>query len=195
MIGPAPRSEITTAPGWETFDEEIKLRNLALKVPSHGIIVEIGSEYGMSTALWLGFAEPTVVVHAVDLFEGNLQTIHTQNMDELRRRFRRNQYPELIYHKGDSGYIGARWKSGPIDLLFVDGDHTYAGVCKDIRAWLPHVAVGGLVLFHDTAHSTNRLPHLLHYDVSKAIDELVFTNPNFEFLEGVDSLMVFRRNV
>lgn len=37
----------------------------------------------------------------------------------------------------------------PLDLLFIDGDHTFDGVWKDLNIWGPKVKKGGLVLLHD----------------------------------------------
>jgi predicted O-methyltransferase YrrM len=37
----------------------------------------------------------------------------------------------------------------PIDLLFIDGDHSEAGTLADWRAWSPWLAAGGLALLHD----------------------------------------------
>ena len=37
------------------------------------------------------------------------------------------------------------------DLMVIDGDHTYAGVKADVDNYLPYLADGGFVLFHDTA--------------------------------------------
>jgi predicted O-methyltransferase YrrM len=36
-----------------------------------------------------------------------------------------------------------------IDLLFIDGDHTYEGVKADFEKYLPLVKKGGLIAFHD----------------------------------------------
>jgi predicted O-methyltransferase YrrM len=40
--------------------------------------------------------------------------------------------------------------SGPIDVAFIDGDHSYDGVMQDIRLVEPFLRSGSLVIFHDT---------------------------------------------
>lgn len=42
----------------------------------------------------------------------------------------------------------AHWY-GPIDCLYVDADHTYESVLADLRAWWPHLRVGGLIAGDD----------------------------------------------
>ena len=37
----------------------------------------------------------------------------------------------------------------PIDLLFIDGDHTYVGVKMDFEMYRPLVRKGGIIAFHD----------------------------------------------
>ena len=37
-----------------------------------------------------------------------------------------------------------------IDLIFIDGDHSYEGVKRDWELFLPHVKPFGIVVFHDT---------------------------------------------
>lgn len=43
----------------------------------------------------------------------------------------------------------ARWWREPIDYLYVDADHSYESVLADLRAWVPHVKPGGLILGDD----------------------------------------------
>ena len=42
-----------------------------------------------------------------------------------------------------------------IDVLFIDGDHSYEGVKKDFELYEPLVAKGGVIIFHDICkHAT-----------------------------------------
>jgi predicted O-methyltransferase YrrM len=38
----------------------------------------------------------------------------------------------------------------PVDLLFIDGDHSYEGVKADWDMFTPHMSAFGVVVFHDT---------------------------------------------
>jgi len=42
-----------------------------------------------------------------------------------------------------------------VDLIFIDGDHTYEGVKKDYYNWIKTVKPGGYVLFHDAGKTKN----------------------------------------
>ncbi len=37
----------------------------------------------------------------------------------------------------------------PLDLLFIDGDHSFEGVMRDLITWAPKVKAGGLIFLHD----------------------------------------------
>ena len=47
-----------------------------------------------------------------------------------------------------------QWWTEPIDYLYVDADHSYEGVLADLRAWVPHVKPGGLILGDDYGSDT-----------------------------------------
>jgi MMP 1-O-methyltransferase len=74
--------------------------------------------------------------------------------------------------------------SEPLALLWIDGDHSYAGVKADVEAWVPFVRPGGVIAFHDASK-----PTLGPYQV---VEELLAAGA-FERAEGVGSISVLRR--
>lgn len=67
-----------------------------------------------------------------------------------------------------------------IDLLFIDGDHTYEGVKQDFEMYNPLVKEGGLIVFHDiwnTPTTTNGVKQFWNeiktrYEHFEIIDDL-----------------------
>jgi hypothetical protein len=54
-------------------------------------------------------------------------------------------------HRACSRDVAEGWKR-PIRLLWIDGDHTYAGVKEDFQRFSPFVSSGGIVALHDALH-------------------------------------------
>lgn len=46
-------------------------------------------------------------------------------------------------------WVGKVLKGKEIDVLFIDGDHTYLGVCSDYMNYRHFVRRGGIIAFHD----------------------------------------------
>lgn len=198
MIGNAPHSYITGVPGWETPGEQNLLLRLAQEVPLKGVIVEIGAEYGMSASLFCYGAHQTIEIVSIDLFPGDLMNDHRKNLLEAGYGpLTPNRFVRSEQVQGDSGKLGLTWPQtgyGEIDLLFIDGDHSYRGCKADIEAWTPHVKVGGRAAFHDVACDTNQNPHPLHREVLQAIVEWrKQVGEAWVLIDMVDSIMVFER--
>jgi hypothetical protein len=55
-------------------------------------------------------------------------------------------------HDPESLSVVREWFDGPLDFLFLDGDHTYEGVKQDWETFSPLVRAGGMVGFHDVGN-------------------------------------------
>lgn len=109
-------------------------------------VVEIGVHDAGALWAWgqLTEARPESQVFGIDLTDVN---VRPDNVEDLSPRD-----VEIFYGDSASDDLVDRVTSrlsGPIDFLFIDGDHTWEGVLRDYLAWRPHVATSGVVGFHD----------------------------------------------
>lgn len=113
------------------------------------IVVEIGSLIGESTLeLALHFSQ----VYAIDTWDyPNTEAFTEPKKGQTEAYFDRvaKFAGNITKVKGDSVAVARAWKGPMIDLLYVDGDHRYAGVKADLDAWTGHVRLGGFVGGHD----------------------------------------------
>jgi predicted O-methyltransferase YrrM len=65
----------------------------------------------------------------------------------------------------------------PIDILFIDGDHSYEGVKFDFDHFGPQVRVGGLILLHD---STNAGKGFTKWEVKKFLEAEVYGSAAYQ---------------
>lgn len=113
-------------------------------------VLEIGAFCGGTLYVWARALSTTTQVLAVD------KPVWTDLVHDGRRSlfptFDRSVDIELLY--GDSHEEGTRAAvgealDGEVDLLFVDGDHTYRGVRADFETYRGVLADDGVVAFHD----------------------------------------------
>lgn len=71
----------------------------------------------------------------------------------------------------ESAEAAARVPDGSLDLVFLDGDHSYFGVRSDIDTWLPKLRPGGWLGGHDYGHTGK-----YEFGVERAVDEAVSQN-------------------
>jgi hypothetical protein len=118
------------------------------------LTVELGTHSGLS---FFTFAQSMIdhhldgVCYAIDTWEGDLHTgeyddrIYTTVADYCRENYpgctylMRMLFNEAVNHFGEES----------VDLLHIDGLHTYDAVSEDFSTWFPKVKDGGIILFHD----------------------------------------------
>jgi MMP 1-O-methyltransferase len=118
-------------------------------------VVEIGVYEGSSALVLIRALSTEADLHLIDPFADEsgwaLPAGWGATEAATRRvvaRATRNEGPRVHWHVERSQDVGRRWRS-PVDLVFVDGDHSPAAVREDWEAWHRHVRPGGAVAFHD----------------------------------------------
>ncbi len=137
------------------------LHGLAISMKA-SVCVEIGSASGLS-ACHVGLALKqmgqgrlyAIDPHTVTDWNDPEAVASLEMMRENMRKFKVEDYVEII--RDYSGNAAKNWTL-PIDLLFIDGDHSYEGVKSDWEAFAPHVNPFGVVVFHDTTWDLERGP-------------------------------------
>ena len=131
-------------------------------------VVEIG-RYRGGTTLLLAAAGGRVLSIDVDT---NLVT-SDESLRSAMSRLGLEDRVELVF--GDSSTFPI--EPNYVDLVFVDGDHSYEGVSEDVAHWLPALRDGGTLLLHDAkfpepSHPWNRPPDFAVLGVHRFLDEL-----------------------
>lgn len=149
--------------GW--FDWELLIdEQLTSFHNKPAVVVEVGSWKGRSTAYLASEIKrrllgDTVKFYAVDTWRGNANEPDMKAMiDELAGDI----YPTFIKNMNDVGvmdYIlpirkdsveaAADFADGAVSWCFLDGDHSYEGVMRDLVAWYPKVHFNSCMAGHD----------------------------------------------
>jgi hypothetical protein len=143
-------------------------------------LVELGTQSGNSYSAFCQAIQRAGIpssAFAVDTWKGDDHTkiygeeVFTEFSDYHDSRFAafsrllRSTFNDAVTHFSDSS----------IDLLHIDGLHTYEAVKHDFETWLPKMSARGVVLFHDTNVHEN------DFGVWKYWQELAAAHPHFRF--------------
>lgn len=156
-------------------------------------LVEIGVWHGVSTVILRRAMAPEGVLYAVDPFPpGRLGTSFQERIAHREvGRVARGRV-RWIRQTGAEGAAAARAAGlAGADFVFIDGDHSFAGIAADWAAWGPLVVPGGVVALHDSRSSATR--DLSGAGSARFTRERVQRDGRFEPLEEVDTLTVVRR--
>lgn len=151
-------------------------------------IIEIGRFRGGGTFL-LAAASSDVVVHSYDI-EKHYGLSGSELDAELEDALELYGLSDRVHiHVADS-----RTSALPdeeFDMLFIDGDHSEAGVRADFEHWAPGLAVGGHLLFHDAVDAPDFAPPFVP-GPARVVEHL---GPEFVRQEGAGSLAHFVRRI
>lgn len=136
--------------------EGLCLYGLARRSAPLGAVVEIGSYKGRSTWFLARGLEDVGSSWPVVAFDPHLEGTR----DDFHANLARTGIASRVESHAAFSHDEAPAFDRPIGLLWIDGDHTYAGVRRDFEDWFPKLVVGGWLAFHDTVnhwHGPTRL--------------------------------------
>jgi predicted O-methyltransferase YrrM len=147
------------------------------------LFVELGTHNGFS---YFCFAQSIsnnnleTRMYAIDTWKGDEHAgfygdeVFNKVAEVNVRDYSRNSY--LLRETFDEGLY--HFSDGSIDLLHIDGLHTYESVLHDFNSWLPKLSEVGIVLFHDISVRERG------FGVFRLWEELSQKYPSFEFIHG-----------
>lgn len=158
---------------------EIRFLALIAACPTAaGEILEIGSFKGKSTIILaksVCLADETIV-NAVDPMTAPTDTDPSlrgagSSLADFNRNIAEHGVESRIrFHQTYSYELAKTWNA-PLRLLWIDGDHSYAGTKRDVEAFAPHLSDKGIIAIHDVLHAFE--------GGSRVFAEEILGSPNF----------------
>ena len=136
--------------------------------------LEIGSRDGASLWMVSAFLPPGATIVTVDFPGKDAGSVRSaENLNYIHGLLQERGFKTLAVF-GDSRDCESKTRASeftnhqPLDVLFIDGDHTYEGVRADWELYSPMVKKGGIVGFHDLILS----PRFPNVQVGRLFNEL-----------------------
>ena len=165
------------------WNEHIPFAGWIVEAARPGVLVELGTHTGVS---YFAFCESVrrldvaARCFAVDTWLGDKhagfygEEVHLA-VSEMNARYYES-FSTLLHMTFDEAAEG--FADDSIDLIHIDGMHTYEAISHDFETWLPKLSDRGLVLMHDTNERRE------DFGVHRFFDELANSYDTFGFTHG-----------
>ena len=190
--------------GFLAHEEGLFLYELTKKYCLKNFAVEVGSYCGKS-ACYIGQAckENKTYLMTIDHHRGSEEQQYGEeyfdpdeyNYDKeivdtvptLLKNIQKFQFEEVILPIVNSSELASKEIQNNIDLVFIDGSHTFESARKDYVSWKNKIRIGGILAIHDVYDSEVEGGQAPKEIYEKALSE------NFKLLKRVNSLVALLR--
>lgn len=190
--------------GFLAHEEGLFLYELTKKYCLKNFAVEVGSYCGKS-ACYIGQAckENKTYLMTIDHHRGseeqqygeeyfdpdeyNYEKEIVDTLPTLLKNIQKFQFEEVILPVVNSSELASKEIQNNIDLVFIDGSHTFESARKDYVSWKNKIRIGGILAIHDVYDSEVEGGQAPKEIYEKALSE------NFKLLKRVNSLVALLR--
>lgn len=178
--------EINKVEGHLGLNEGRLLFDITKSLKGNSVIVEIGAFKGKSTCFIAeGIGSKRIQFFSIDTWHNDAMQ---QGRQDVFAGFLENIKPYKDKIQPLRGYSGELRKDWPqekkIDFLWIDGDHSYKGIKRDIQDWVPLVRKNGFICFHDYRDAPG---------VKEAVDKIA-ADKTIRFIKTEGCIYMARRN-
>lgn len=171
----------TKIPSWTEMNERELLAELSEQTPDGGLILEIGCLYGGTTAV-LALSNPKAHVISIDNFSWTPPKYPQVSLALTEKNLKEAGVKNSMLVQADSREIAKLWESS-IDLLWIDGGHSYEYVFSDLVNFAPYAQV---VALHDYGNPAWK-------SIKQAVDDFLRSHEDFYLDKVVGMIVVLRR--
>ncbi len=150
-------------------------------------LVEIGVMDGATTSLLRSVMDADGTITGIDPHPPGRLGVSFERWIALREAARHARGRAVLLRRA-SHDAAVGW-TAPIDFLFIDGDHSWAGIDRDWRDWSGFVAPGGVVALHDSVS----VPTRADLDSVRYTREVILRDRRVRAIDAVESLTVLGR--
>lgn len=162
--------------------EHIPFGQMLIELHRPRNVVELGTHYGtsyFSLCAAIKALNLECTANAVDTWQGDEHAgFYGDEVYEIVQQRNSTYVHFSTLHRKPFKEALSYFPNGSVDLLHIDGYHTYECVSEDYHTWLPKLSTRGIILFHDT----NVFDH--GFGVHILWKELALQYPHFNFLHG-----------
>lgn len=168
-------------------------------IPKGSVCAEIGVFEGAFSNQLYQIIQPSKL-YLIDLFEGHCDSgnedgnnVVVRNLSEAYMRLlaETRTIPSIQLIKGRSADILSTFPDDSLDMIYIDGDHSYEGCAKDIAGAYTKVRNGGWILGHDYEMNMAKARTYYHFGVKQAVDEFCSRMNQTIVAKGMDGCVSF----